>query len=32
LIDCSFGVVGFVPLWFCLRWSGELEGAGSFAR
>jgi hypothetical protein len=29
LIDCSFGVVGFVPLWFCRRWSRELEQAGS---
>jgi len=25
LIDCSFGVFGFIPLWFCWRWSGELE-------
>jgi hypothetical protein len=25
LIDCSFGVIGFVPLWFCRKWSGELE-------
>ena len=25
LIDCSFGVVGFVPLWVCRRWSRELE-------
>lgn len=25
LIDCSFGVIGFVPLWFCWRWTGELE-------
>lgn len=25
LIDCSFGIVGFVPLWFCNRWSNELE-------
>jgi hypothetical protein len=25
LIDCSFGVVGFVPLWFCRRWAHELE-------
>jgi hypothetical protein len=32
LIDCSFGVVGFVPLWFCHRWSGELERADSIAR
>jgi len=25
LIDCSFGVVGFVPLWFCRKWAIELE-------
>jgi hypothetical protein len=25
LIDCSFGVVGSIPLWFCRRWSRELE-------
>jgi len=25
LIDCSFGVVGAVPLWFCRKWSTELE-------
>ena len=25
LIDCSFGVFGFVPLWLCRRWSLELE-------
>jgi hypothetical protein len=25
LIDCSFGVLGFIPLWLCNRWSGELE-------
>lgn len=25
LIDCSFGVFGFVPLWFCRKWVGELE-------
>lgn len=25
LIDCSFGVFGFVPLWFCRRWTLELE-------
>jgi hypothetical protein len=24
-IDCSFGVVGFVPLWFCRTWTLELE-------
>ena len=22
LIDCSFGVFGFVPLWFCWKWTG----------
>jgi hypothetical protein len=25
LIDCSFGVFGFVPLWLCSRWTGNLE-------
>jgi len=25
LVDCSFGVFGFVPLWFCRRWARELE-------
>ena len=25
LIDCTFGVGGFVPLWFCRRWAIELE-------
>jgi hypothetical protein len=25
LIDCSFGVVGIVPLWLCHRWVGELS-------
>lgn len=25
LIDCSFGVFGFIPLWFCRQWTGELE-------
>ena len=25
LIDCSFGVIGFVPLWFCRKWVRELE-------
>lgn len=23
-IDCSFGVLGFIPLWFCRSWSKEL--------
>ncbi len=26
LIDCSFGVFGFVPLWFCRKWVREIEG------
>ena len=25
LIDCSFGVFGFIPLWFCRRWANALE-------
>jgi hypothetical protein len=25
LIDCSFGVFGFIPLWFCRKWALELE-------
>ena len=25
LIDCSFGVFGFIPLWLCRKWTGELE-------
>jgi hypothetical protein len=25
LIDCSFGVFGFVPPWFCRKWASELE-------
>lgn len=25
LIDCSFGVFGFVPLWFCRKWVRELS-------
>ena len=25
LIDCSFGVFGFLPLWFCRKWARELE-------
>ncbi len=27
LVDCSFGVFGFVPLWFCNKWALELERA-----
>ncbi len=25
LIDCSFGVFGFVPLYLCYKWTNELE-------
>ncbi len=25
LIDCSFGVGGFIPLWLCRKWALELE-------
>jgi hypothetical protein len=25
LIDCSFGIFGAVPLWFCRKWAMELE-------
>ncbi|MBI5774818.1 MAG: hypothetical protein HZA89_13875 [Verrucomicrobia bacterium] len=25
LIDCSFGVIGAIPLWLCRRWTLELE-------
>lgn len=25
MIDCLFGVVGFIPLWFCRKWVVELE-------
>ena len=27
LIDCSFGVFGFIPLWFCRKWTWEIESA-----
>jgi hypothetical protein len=32
LIDCSFGVGGFVPLWFCRKWSKELENLDKEAK
>jgi hypothetical protein len=25
MIDAAFGLVGFVPMWLCHRWTGELE-------
>jgi hypothetical protein len=29
LIDCSFGIFGFIPLWFCRCWAMELEKRGN---
>ena len=26
LIDCSFGIFGFVPLWLCHHYARRLEG------
>jgi len=31
VIDCSFGVIGALPLWWCRRWSRELERAQEVA-
>lgn len=28
LIDCSFGVIGFIPVWLCRRYAIELSGMG----
>ena len=28
MIDASFGVAGFVPMWLCHRWAGRLERNG----
>jgi hypothetical protein len=25
VVDCSFGVIGCMPLWFCWKWVNELE-------
>src|SRR5580704_17096806 len=25
LIDCSFGIIGCIPLWFCRTWAKELD-------
>ena len=25
LIDCSFGIFGIIPLWYCKRWTTELS-------
>lgn len=32
LVDCSFGVFGAVPLWFCRQWTGELERSAKSRR
>jgi hypothetical protein len=32
LIDCSFGVFGFIPLWFCRKWANELARRRDDAR
>ncbi len=32
LIDGLFGVLGFIPLWFCRRWTVELEKLGLESR
>lgn len=29
LIDCSFGVIGIVPLWLCRKWTKEVERASA---
>jgi hypothetical protein len=29
LIDCSFGLIGFIPLWLCRKWTNELEKLGA---
>ncbi len=32
LIDCSFGVFGFLPLWFCRKWARVLELSATTTR
>ena len=32
LIDSSFGIVGFVPMWLCAKWTRELESARAHGR
>ena len=27
-IDAAFGVVGFIPMWLCHRWVGQIERHG----
>jgi hypothetical protein len=28
LIDCSFGVIGIIPVWGCRKWAKEIEALG----
>ena len=32
LIDCSFGIFGAVPLWWCRKWACELEQLRALSR
>ena len=32
LIDCSFGIAGFFPFWFCRQYARRLEGLGGTAK
>ena len=32
LIDCSFGVFGFLPLWLCRKWTEELSALPTIRR
>jgi hypothetical protein len=32
LIDCSFGVFGFIPIWYCRRCVAEIEGKTNIER
>ncbi len=32
LIDCSFGVFGIIPVWFCRKWAREIEISGVATR
>jgi hypothetical protein len=29
VVDASFGIVGFLPMWLCDRWTGRLEAQGA---
>lgn len=32
LVDCSFGVFGFVPVWLCKKWAEELGAEGQMEK